>query len=61
MSKPPSVFRRFLLSKWEEHCVEVEAWEKKQPEYLVQQYFDKYKWWLKREFKHQQLVDSAIK
>ncbi len=47
-------FRNWCREKWYEHCNEFEAWFKRQPEYTPQEYFSKYKYWLKREYRHQQ-------
>lgn len=44
-------FRRWCQEKWYEHCEEVEAWTKSSPKYLSKEYFNLYKWWLKREFR----------
>lgn len=46
-------FSRWLLEIWAEHIDEVLVWEKKIPEYTAQEYFAKYKWWLRREYRHQ--------
>ena len=47
-------FKEWLRHKWFEHCDEVESWTGKRPDYLSGEYFKKYKWWLKREYKSQQ-------
>jgi hypothetical protein len=44
-------FRAWCYEKWLEHCDEVEAWTKHSVGYLSQEYFNKYKWWLKREYR----------
>jgi hypothetical protein len=44
-------FRSWLHIKWQEHVEEVLYWEKCLPSYSVVDYFRKYKWWLKREFR----------
>lgn len=44
-------FRRWCQEKWYEHCEEVEAWTGRSPRYLIAEYFGKYKWWLRREFR----------
>ena len=46
-------FKKWLKDKWFEHCDEVESWTGKRPDYLGEEYFQKYKWWLKREYKSQ--------
>lgn len=45
-------FRSWLENMWHDHQMEIEAYTGKFPEYPRQEYFRKYKWWLKREFKH---------
>ena len=46
-------FRQWCYEKWMEHCDEVEAWTGQYPgpRYLSAEYFGKYKWWLRREFR----------
>ena len=44
-------FRRWCTEKWYEHCAEVEAWTGHSPQYLSAEYFGKYKWWLRRQYK----------
>ena len=45
-------FRFWCQEKWFEHKDELESF--KQPVlYGPKEYFAKYKWWLKREYKHQ--------
>jgi hypothetical protein len=44
-------FRHWLQQKWFEHCEEVETWEKRPPCYGAKEYFKKYRWWLRREFR----------
>jgi len=47
-------FRMWCQEKWFEHKDELESYG--QPlEHTAQQYFEKYKFWLKREYKHQQV------
>ena len=45
-----SSFRQWLTEKWFEHRTEVDAWTGAQPQYGVQEYFQKYKWWLRKEY-----------
>jgi hypothetical protein len=47
-------FREWLQQQWYEHCAEFESWTNRQPEYTLQEYFARYKHWLKREYRHQQ-------
>lgn len=46
-----SHFRVWCTSKWFEHVDEINDWTGRDPDYAADQYFAKYKWWLKREFK----------
>jgi len=48
-----SDFRIWLNNIWYEHSNEVFNWTGKNPEYNLKEYFEKYKYWLKREYKHQ--------
>ena len=45
-------FRRWLHELWLQNCDEHEAYG--QPKYSQEEYFQMYKYWFKREFKHQQ-------
>lgn len=47
-------FRRWCSEKWYEHCAECEAWYNRPPAYTSKEYFNKYRWWLKREYQYQQ-------
>ena len=46
-------FRQWLISQWLDHIDEVIFWTGKVPQYTAQDYFAKYKWWLRREFRYQ--------
>jgi hypothetical protein len=46
-------FRHWCQEKWFEHKDELESYHQKLEE-TSQQYFEKYKFWLKREYRHQQ-------
>jgi hypothetical protein len=46
-------FRAWCREKWFEHKDELEAYGQTLP-YTSQEYFAKYKFWLKREYRHQQ-------
>lgn len=46
-------FRYWLQEKWYEHLDELEAWGKVVPDYQIREYFAKYRWWLRREYRHQ--------
>jgi hypothetical protein len=47
-----SNFRTWVNELYYENCKEREAF--KEPCFKSEDYFNKYKWWLKREFQHQQ-------
>jgi hypothetical protein len=46
-------FRQWCREKWYEHCDEVELWSGRRVAYLSSEYFNMYKWWLKREYRHE--------
>lgn len=46
-----SHFRNWLRNIWLDNCSEHEGF--KELPYTMKEYFDKYKWWLKREYKFQ--------
>jgi len=46
-----SEFRRWCYDMWYEHIDELIQFSGKPPSYTSKQYFEKYRWWLKREFK----------
>ena len=46
-------FRLWLQEKWYEHCEELVGYGQAIT-YTSQEYFNKYKYWLKREYRHQQ-------
>ena len=46
-------FREWLRQMWYNHCLEVEEWTGKIPAYDVKEYFRRYKYWLKREYRFQ--------
>ena len=54
-----SAFRLWCQEKWFEHCDEIESWTGNRVQYLSAEYFSKYKYWLKREFKLQQRNNNA--
>lgn len=43
-------FRAWCYEKWQEHCEEVYQWEGFYPTATSQEYFGKYRWWLKRQY-----------
>jgi hypothetical protein len=46
-------FRHWCVEKWYEHQDELESYNQVLP-YTSKEYFAKYKFWLKREYKHQE-------
>jgi hypothetical protein len=46
-------FRHWCTQKWFDHCDEVESFEGSRPNYDSKRYFNMYKWWLKREYRHE--------
>lgn len=51
--KRESDFKLWCQEKWYQHREEIESFTGKQVEYGSALYFAKYKYWLKREYKHQ--------
>jgi hypothetical protein len=47
-------FRRWLQEMWFNHLDELMTLGLPPPKYALQEYFAKYKYWLKREYRHQQ-------
>jgi hypothetical protein len=45
-------FRTWLQELWRDNCEENDGWG--QPRLTLQEYFAKYKWWLRREYRYQQ-------
>jgi len=50
MSKP-STFRHWVYNIWHENCDECREWQDQ--EQTLATYWNKYKWWLKREYRYQ--------
>ena len=50
-------FRRWLHELWMQNCDEHD--EDRQPRYTQAEYFQQFKYWLKREFKHQQSTPDS--
>jgi hypothetical protein len=46
-------FRSWVQAKWYEHLAELESYGLEKPKYDLAHYFNKYKYWLKREYKFQ--------
>ena len=47
----PTDFRAWVNNLWIENCNERDAYG--EPQCDPKEYFNKFKWWLKREYKHQ--------
>lgn len=45
-------FRFWCQLKWYEHIDEMIMMDGEEPSYTSRQYFNKYRWWLKREYRH---------
>lgn len=48
------LFKHWLLEIWAEHVDEKLTWEHESPEYSPGEYFARYKWWLRREYRYRQ-------
>lgn len=48
-----SPFRAFVYDKWYEYKDEVREWEKREVEGSPEDYFQKYKWFLKAKYKQE--------
>jgi hypothetical protein len=44
-------FREWLAELWRQNCDEHDGWG--EPRWTLQEYFARYKWWLKREYRYQ--------
>lgn len=53
MAKKNSQFRHYVYEKWYEYKDEVEAWEHRQVTGSPEDYFNKWKWFLKAKFKQE--------
>ena len=51
--KKQSQFRYWCQNKWNEHLEEHDQWGQPRPTYDSTNYFNKYKFWLKRVYKHE--------
>lgn len=50
-------FRSWLEDLWRDNCSEHDDYN--EPRYTLQEYFAKYKWWLRREYRHQQTLKES--
>ena len=53
MAKKNSQFRHYVYEKWYEYKDEVEAWEHRQVTGNAEDYFNKWKWFLKAKYKQE--------
>lgn len=51
MKTQHSQFRSWCIAIWKENCIERDSF--KQPCFDMPEYFNRYKYWLKREYKFQ--------
>lgn len=49
---PVGSFRHWLYNMWCEHRNEILQYTGQDPEYDLKWYYSRYKWWLKREYRH---------
>jgi hypothetical protein len=49
-------FRMWCQAKWYEHIDELIALGQPVPTYDIQQYFARYRWWLRREYRYQKAL-----
>lgn len=54
--KQPSRFRTWVNNVWIENCEECQEWKETPP--TLKTYWNKYKWWLKREFKYRERFNN---
>jgi len=52
-----SHFRHWVHNVWYDNSAEHEAY--RELPYTINEYFNKYKWWLKREYKYQHKDETA--
>ena len=50
-------FSTWLENLWRENCSEHDDYN--EPRYSLQEYFAKYKWWLRREYRYQQTLKES--
>ena len=50
MKKDQSLFKKWVKDLWYENCAEYESYN--QIPMPIEVYWQKYKWWLKREYRH---------
>lgn len=58
MKTDQTTFRKWVKDLWYENCAEYEAYNQKPMQ--IEVYWQKYKWWLKREYRHNQRRSSHV-
>ena len=56
MNKKSTPFRTWLMNMWYDNCDEHQAFN--EPNLPIKEYYARYKYWLKREFKYQQRISK---
>jgi hypothetical protein len=46
-----STFRSWLRRMWYDHLEELMEWENRVPNYTANEYYSKYRWYLRREYR----------
>jgi len=49
-----SPFRTWLHNMWYEHVNELDSWGMPKPDYTSTVYFQRFRWWLRAEYRRQQ-------
>lgn len=44
-------FRRYVQEMWIVHREELEYWEKRVPDYDAKEYFKRFRWWLRDQYR----------
>jgi hypothetical protein len=52
-------FRLWLQEKWFEHRDELDSLHLGVPDYTIQEYFNRHKYWLKREYRYQRSMGNV--
>jgi hypothetical protein len=50
-------FKFWVQELWQENCEEHLTYQEKP--YTIKEYWEKYKWWLRREYRHQQRKENG--
>ena len=46
-------FRAWLMEMWYSHLDELDAWSLPKPDYTSSVYFQRFRWWLRAEYRRQ--------